>query len=102
MSNLENPALHKIELRALEQKDIQTLRLVKEIRTLREKYGTQRSEHVRQKTVAEEFRQSELRNMFAKAVGAVRRAVPSLPPLAIDKDTLSVSLYQSQLEGPPL
>ena len=96
MSNLENPALNKIELKALEEEDIQTLRLVKEIRTLRAKYGTQRSEYVRQKRVVEELRHAELHNMFAKAVGAVRKVVPSLPPLTIDKDTLTVSLYHGR------
>jgi len=96
MSNLENPALNKIELKALDDEDIQTLRLVKEIRTLRERYGAQRSEHVRQKRVAEELRQAELKNMFAKAIGAIRKVVPSLPPLIVDKDTLTVSLYHRQ------
>ena len=96
MSNLENPALNKIELKALDDEDIQTLRLVKEIRTLRERYGAQRSEHLRQKRVTEELRQAELKNMFAKAIGAIRKVVPSLPPLSVDKDTLTVSLYHRQ------
>ena len=97
MSNIEKPVLNKIEHEALKKADIQTLRLIKEIRTLREQYGTHRAKHIRQKRKAEELHQAELRNTFAKAVGAVRKVVPSLPPLTIYKDTLTVTLYQ----GPP-
>lgn len=99
MSNLENPALHKIELRALANNDLQTLRLVKEIRDLRLAYGKERSEHVKYKTKRSEGQIAEYANAFVRGVKAVAKLFPELPPLHANGHFQTVSVDSKEIMG---
>lgn len=92
MSNMENPALNKLELKALDEGDIQTLRLIKEIRMGREAYGLQRSRHVKLKETWASQRKAETDRAFAQGANAVRTLFPDLPFLDLNLESRTVTI----------
>ena len=91
---MENPALNKLELKALDEGDIQTLRLIKEIRMGREAYGLQRSRHVKLKETWASQRKAETDRAFAQGTNAVRTLFPDLPFLDLDLENRTVTICE--------
>lgn len=93
MLNLEREVLHKMEIKAFEQGDLQTLRLVKEIKDLRTVRGVERAKFERNRAKYSHQRQREVEKAFSHGVTAMRELFPELPPVSLDNIKQTVSIY---------